>query len=76
LTFAGLEAADWRSGGTCRRSLKCRSTRGKLSVASLSLEIGFQTLDTGDEGLHLLFTTQGDEQTALAQALSRLGAAA
>jgi methyl-accepting chemotaxis protein len=53
-----------------------RSARGKLSVASLSLEIGFQTLDTGEEGLHLLFTTQGDEQAALAQALRRLGAAA
>ncbi len=53
-----------------------RSTRGKLSVASLSLEIGFQTLDTGEEGLHLLFTTQGDEQAALTQALRRLGAAA
>ncbi|MGQ3046097.1 MAG: methyl-accepting chemotaxis protein [Niveispirillum sp.] len=53
-----------------------RSARGKLSVPSLSLEIGFQTLDTGEEGLHLLFTIQGDEQAALAQTLRRLGAAA
>lgn len=50
--------------------------RGKLPVQPLSLEIGSQTLDMGAEGLHLLFTIQGDEQAALTPALRRLGAAA
>ncbi|MBJ7416230.1 MAG: hypothetical protein JHC88_12410 [Niveispirillum sp.] len=69
---------DLSMGGTLLSPVAgiSRSARGKLSVPSLSLEIGFQTLDTGEEGLHLLFTIQGDEQAALAQALRRLGAAA